>query len=369
MTTPQQQPFLPPAGAAPQPQPVGPPAGQPQQVQQQPPGPQPVPGYDPALFPAQAVLEPAVHGTPAPQHLAIQQAQQAQQAQQPRSTVRTLNYADNDLHYPGQRVQKGITMFLFGAVGTWKTTFAATWPKPLFLSVGPEGGDDALAAMPEIYGLQTPPVYSIGSPEAMKEKVERVRRDYARMDINTVVVDSITYYVDMWISQLMELRYNDPKVKERMKKTGGEAAIMTMRDWGVLAMHIRDIAMILHSTPLNVIWIGLQREIKQSDETQGASRVIGVEPYIKGEMAVKLPGLCKMIVHADRVLRADMQRPGVFYAQPIYYTSPTAMTKICRHKYGNAFPEGKLMDPNPEYKDFPSFNAIYARVGRFVYMT
>jgi hypothetical protein len=279
----------------------------------------------------------------------------------------TPNYHDPDLFTPGQGVRQGITVFLFGAVGTWKTTWAGTWPKPVFLSVGPEGGDDALALLPTLYGLQVPRAYHITSPKMMVEKVERISRDYRAMDVNTVVIDSITFYVDMWVSELMQLRYQDPKIREKIEKAGGEATNLTMRDWGILAMHIRDLAMKLHKTSLNVIWISLEKEIKESNETQGTSRVVAVEPYIRGETYVKLPGMCKMIIHAYKEMQMDPKIPGRLLTLPVYFTSPNYLTKIVRHKYGNAFPEGRLVDP--VVRDIPTFNAIWSRIGNFVYYT
>ena len=162
-------------------------------------------------------------------------------------------YIDADLSYPGQAgniVRQGLTIFLFGGVGTMKTTWSARAPKPLFLSVGPEGGDDAIGMIPALYGEPQPPAYHITNCKAMIDKVERIARDYRAMDINTVVIDSVTYYVDMWIAELNALRYNDPKIRARIEKAGGEATNMTMRDWGILAMHIRDLAMKLHCTQL-----------------------------------------------------------------------------------------------------------------------
>ena len=276
-------------------------------------------------------------------------------------------YHDPDLYVPGERLQQGVTVFLFGAVGTWKTSWAGQWPKPVFLSVGQEGGDDALVQLPSLYGVPLPRAYHITSPKMMSEKVKQIATDYRAMDVNTVVIDSITFYVDMWIAELMDLRYNDPKVRAKIEKAGGEATNMTMRDWGILAMHVRDLAMKLHKTPLNVIWVALEKEIKEQNEQMGTSRVVAVEPYIRGETYVKLPGMCKMIIHAHRELRPDPNVQGRMFAQPIYYTSPNYLTKTVRHKYGTAFPEGRLLDPN--YGELPTFNAIWSRIGRFVYYT
>ena len=87
-------------------------------------------------------------------------------------------YVDSDLSYPGMEgsvVKQGLTVFLFGSPGTMKTTWAALAPKPIFLSVGAEGGDDSLGMLPRLYGVSTPPAYHITSCKAMLDKVERIR--------------------------------------------------------------------------------------------------------------------------------------------------------------------------------------------------
>ena len=335
--------------------------------------PMPAPVAPPAMMPV-APVAPAAPQQTNGQEMQLPPSIQPPQGQLPQvqpaayqaAQVRS-SFRDNDLHVPGDQALRGITAFVFGSPGTWKTTWAGQWPKPVFLSVGQEGGDDALVQLPSIYGVPIPRVYTITSYEAMHQKVNQIVSHYREMDINTVVVDSITYYVDLWIAQLMEKRYNDPKIKAKIEQQGGEATNMTMRDWGILAMHIRDIAMALHKTPLNVIWTALEKEVKQNDEAQGTSRVVAVEPYIKGEMAIKLPGMCKMIVHAHKEMKPDPHAVGRMFTQPVYYTSPNFMTKLVRHKYGNAFTEGRLIDP--QCGDLPTFRAIWDRIGRFVYRT
>jgi len=278
------------------------------------------------------------------------------------------HFNDPDLHYPGlDPVKQGLTLFLFGEWGTWKTSFAGQCPKPVFLSAGIEGGDDSLALLPELYGLpEPPPSYRITGTAMMQNKVDLVTTRYAEMDVNTVVVDSITYYVDIWIQELMKQRYDDPKVRARIEKRGGAATIMEMQDWGVLAMHIRDLAVKLHNSPLNIVWIAGQADVVARDGS-GNSRVIGVEPMIKGETRFKLPGMCKMIVQAAREMQPDPQAKGRMKIVPAFYTSPTTMCTMLRHKFGNAFPEGRIADP--EYGNMPTFRALYERVGQYMYVT
>ena len=289
-------------------------------------------------------------------------AEQAFAQQQTMAPV--VQYQDPDLHYPGTAVNQGVTVFVFGNVGTWKTTWAGQWPKAVFLSVGAEGGDDALAMLPSLYGVPAPPAYHITTVDMMRQKVEFIASNYRQLGINTVVIDSVTYYVDMWITEYIKRRSADPKV--RVDPHSGELA-MRMNDWGVLASHMRALAMRLHNTQLNVIWIALEKEVKEQDGQQGSSRLVAVEPFVRGETFLKLPGLCKMIIHANRELKPDMNVPGRMMIQPIYYTSPNYLTKIIRHKYGQAFPEGKLVDQSGG--DIPTFYGIWSRIGSFVYMT
>jgi hypothetical protein len=269
-------------------------------------------------------------------------------------------------------MRQGVTAFIFGSPGTWKTTFAGQWPKPVFLSVGVEGGDDALAMLPSLFGIPVPPVYNITSTDMMKKKVDYLAANYKALDVNTVVFDSITYYVDLWIAQLMALRYDDPKIRKKIQDAGGEATNMTMRDWGLLGMHIRDLAVTLHNTGLNVLWLSLEKEVKESGTQDGSARIIGVEPYVRGESQIKLPGMCKMIIHAAKELKPDPNAMGRMMVMPTYFTSPNYLSKLIRHKDGNAFPEGKLIDPNyaaAGYKDVPTFSAVYSRIGNFIYRT
>ena len=142
-----------------------------------------------------------------PQLMTQQQAMQQQQQQQLQPYQQQVHVQDPDMHVPGYTESKvGVSVFLFGGIGTWKTSWAGTWPKPVFLSVGAEGGDDALALLPEIYQIQTPRVYQIKSCKMMSEKVDLIVRNYKAWGINTVIIDSITFYSDLWIRESMEAK-------------------------------------------------------------------------------------------------------------------------------------------------------------------
>ena len=83
--------------------------------------------------------------------------------------------------------------------------------------------------------------------------------------------------------------------------------------------------------------------------------------------------MCKMIIHAKKEMfpapnpSNDPTLMGRMIAIPKFYTSPNQLTQIVRHKYGNSFPEGCLVDS--KYGTFPTWEAINQRIGNFVYRT
>lgn len=273
---------------------------------------------------------------------------------------------DKDLHYPGQSIgSTGMTVFLFGQSGTWKTTWAGTWPSPIFLSCGVEGGDDSLAMLPFIFGeqMKVPPVYQITSVAMMRQKVDTICRYYEQMAWKTVVIDSITFYADLWIHERLKDR------EEKYKQ-------MTTRDWGALENHIvKELAQRLHATRLNVIWIALEKQRTKTAEN-GDIHIEEEKPHVQGGTAVKLPAACKMIIHAKQEFSADMSLPGSgrMKGTPVYYTAPSRLARGVRTRYGVYFPEGCLVDPgNPNAQPpvpastLPTFAAVDSRIGTFIY--
>lgn len=263
---------------------------------------------------------------------------------------------DPDLYVPGQTPRKqGVTVFLFGLLGTIKTTWAGTWPSPVFLSAGQEGGDDSLELLPTLWGVQPPPVYHIHSTAQMRQKVNYIAQSHALYGWKTVVIDSVSFYMDIYMREVI-LAY----------QRAGKDPQMQQRDWGFLENHIcKELAQTLHSTPLNVIWISLAKEKYSKKDRQGDSFVEGVVPMMSGAAGTKLPAMCKMVIYADKQLA--MAADGTkMVPQPIYRTSPTELTKdLVRHKYGNTFSEGHLVDP--EFGTWPTFRAIDSKIGQFIY--
>jgi hypothetical protein len=262
---------------------------------------------------------------------------------------------DPELYVPGTTARrKGVTVFLYGLLGTIKTTWAGTWPSPVFLSAGQEGGDDSLELLPTLWGVNPPPVYHIDSTRKMRDKVNYIAQAYKAYGWKTVVIDSASFYLDIYIREVV-LAY----------QRAGKDPQMQTRDWGFLENHIcKEIAQTLHNTELNVIWIALAKEKFSKASKDGDRFVEGIVPLMSGAAATKLPAMCKLVIFADKQMMPG--KDGNMVSAPIYRTSPTLMTKdLVRHKYGNTFHEGHLVDP--EYGTWPTFRAIDQRIGQFIY--
>ena len=262
-----------------------------------------------------------------------------------------------DIKYPGiTQSNHGLSVFLFGEIGTWKTTWCAGAPGVLFFSVGAEGGDDALANMPKL-GLEVPPVFQISSVEMMIKKLNWVLMHHAQLGICTVVIDSLTFYVDMWINDLFT---------QKMKDKPLVTPEMAQRDWGRLENHIcKQLAQTLHNSKLNIIWTALVKPEMSEPDAKGERYVKQYLPMMQGAAARKLPGLCKVIIFAEKEVKFD-PATGTMGSTPIYHTTPpNSKVPIVRHKYMDSIPGGRIADPN--CGNLPTFNFLHQCLPQHVY--
>lgn len=268
------------------------------------------------------------------------------------------------LRMAGQSNPEGLTMLIFGELGTWKTSFAATAPNPVFLSIGPEGGDDALGWIPNLYGSPQPPSFRVKCTTDMWQYVEWLSVNARANGFQTIVVDPINAYTDMWMSELLLGR---KAASEKGRGRPEDVMLMRKQDWGGIEIHIiKEILPKLHRTGLNVIWIAHETKVMNPPMGQdGTPSVREIVPYLQGSVAKKLPNMVKMIIRATKSPAPDPAHPGRFKVSADFWTQPTSLDLIIRHKYGLAFDEGKLV-PEPGQQQV-SFYDVYKRIPWAVY--
>jgi len=289
---------------------------------------------------------------------------------------------------------------LYGEMGTWKTTWAAQWPGVVFLSIRAEGGDESLKVYPQIAQYlcnrskmkDCPPVFSVGQPQVFEikscagiqaqilkknlawhncfhEAITQICLNAKAWGVCTVVVDSVTYLLDLWIEELMQQRdmgtgFKNKKWRDQIKERGGE--LMGPPEWGMLNMFLRAPRVALANAGLNVIWTALDKKITEQDPNNiSVSTVKEIVPHIQGQTKVKLPAQCNLHIWAEKNLVMDPSMAGQMKVKPTYWTAPSPKVNMIRHRYGFAFPKGRLDDP--EWGNEPTFRAVWNELSPYIY--
>ena len=179
---------------------------------------------------------------------------------------------------PHQRV----TVMSYGGMRSGKTRFAATFPRPLFLSDNTESGwttiehmDPAAFFEPE----RRPVVWAIErGPDMMQciAEMENVLRNEPGKFL-TVVVDSLTFYADLFFNAI-----------DGAARIGGRQPDNRIL-YSNLAAHLRELRIRIHSLNINVVWLCLEKQAT-ADEPVGG-------PMLSGQNAQKFAAGCDYIFY------------------------------------------------------------------------
>lgn len=222
---------------------------------------------------------------------------------------------------------KPLHTFVYGALRTGKTTFASTFPKPIFLSAGNEGGDTTLR-------FCDADVIRITSVQDMKDAIPYVMANRQKQGWRTIVIDSLTYYADLFVQQTTK---------------DGEKPMRT-QDWGLLDLHLQKwLLPVLMHAPMHVVWIALE-EVEKGTEGE----VRGYQPMLYGKTKAKLPGACDLIVRS--IVSQVRENNGPLKAKYTLRTT-TAEGAPAGGRFGPAFSDGVL----PAH-----FGAIAQRIGPYI---
>ena len=151
--------------------------------------------------------------------------------------------------------EKGVTVLIAGHPGSWKSTWAAQWPGVVFLSIASEGGDDSVKKdtfVPVIHSMlersqtpdcppsfnATPPtIFPVKSTQQFKQYIKDITTNHKQWGVCTVVIDSLTYLIDLWIRELIQHKSaSDRNWINQVKKRGGE--FLGPPEWGLLNMFL-----------------------------------------------------------------------------------------------------------------------------------
>lgn len=201
----------------------------------------------------------------------------------------------------GGAVQQRITMLDYGHTGSGKTEFAATWPRPVFLGENSESGWTTITSMPEEKFFEpgvVPIVWGIEEPKDMIECLtQKLPAAVKAGQCKTVVIDSLTFYGDLFLAFLEEQAKSNPKEQ-------GLAV------FGKYLKHIRHLMSTMHQLPVNILWLCLAKEPGEGEQQGGI--------MLTGQSAKIAPARCDYFMY-QRAYRETIDSPIKFGLYPRGY--------------------------------------------------
>jgi hypothetical protein len=176
-------------------------------------------------------------------------------------------------------IARQMKVLSYGSLRSGKTRFAATWPRPLFLADATEMGWTTIANMdrsalyepdrlPEVWEIEK----ATDMMQAIKDAEKRIQKKPG--DIQTIVVDSLTFYADLYFNTLDALAQGRGDPRDLYLKLG---------------QHLRDLRIRLHALPVNVVWLCLCKE-PNDDNPMGA-------PMLSGQNSQKFAAGCDYVFY------------------------------------------------------------------------
>lgn len=214
---------------------------------------------------------------------------------------------------------KRITALSYGHSRSGKTRFAGSWPRPLFLSDATESGWTTLSNMSKdalFEANRAPQVWAIEKVTDMFQALKDCEPQVKRGDIQTVVVDSLTFYQDLFLN-FME-RASSNRIDQRQL-------------FGKLAAHLKELREQVHLLNTNVVWLALAKDPGEDQPVGG--------PMLTGQNAAKFAAGCDYLL----------------YHRSVQPTNAPLQWEVRTRKFGayaaGGRDEGLLPDPLGYYAD------------------
>ena len=184
-----------------------------------------------------------------------------------------------------------ITALICGDSRAGKTWLGASFPRPIVLADATETGWTTMQHMPDeaFYEVgRLPEVIAIENTQDFIEAVmhvEDVARDPKRRDeYGTVLIDSLTFYAELFFA-------------EREFEQAQRNKVDTRQIYGELYSHLRHMMIRIHKLPYNVVWTALPKEGGEDGALGGIS--------VPGQMATKAPARCDMWLYMQQARKGN----------------------------------------------------------------
>lgn len=219
------------------------------------------------------------------------------------------------------------TFCVYGPTGSGKTTFAATFPRPVFLSDTSESGYESLRGItgvlfePEVQ----PIVIGIENMNDMAIAREVLAPFIQAGQVKTIVKDSLTFYADLYLNFLFSIH------------TG---AGDNLKVYGALGRHLRDLRVKWHAMGCNVVSLALAADPNE-DQPVG-------QPLIPGKEGSKYGAGCDYLLYT----RYDRFKQGQQFVDHFELHSKPWGKFVARARRAIGMPELSSPLTNVTYADF-----------------
>lgn len=177
------------------------------------------------------------------------------------------------------------TVLLYGDNGSGKTTFASTWPNPVFLVPS--------ISLNEMKSLTKSdfPVVPFDNLRQLDEQVNALGQSIlaGKLRCNTIVVDNLTAM--------------QTAIEDEMKRTSGKAKL-EWEEWGRFTSVFARLLSALHQLPPHILWITHSKVVSIGQDAHKG------EFTLTGKSKELIPGFADMILHTEVV---DLRAAGLKY--------------------------------------------------------
>jgi hypothetical protein len=217
-----------------------------------------------------------------------------------------------DVSKPG-KIQR-VTALSYGQSRAGKTRFAGSWPRPLFLSDATESGWTTLGNMDQnvlFEAGRSPIVWAIDKAADMMQAVHDAEPLVKRGEVGTVVVDSLTFYADLFFNTLDAASGHRADGRQLYQKLG---------------QHLKNLREVIHLLGSNVVWLALEKPPGEDTPVGG--------PMLSGQNAAKFAAGCDYVFYHRS-----------YQAQPNTPLQWEIRTKKYQNYQAGGRDEGRLPDP------------------------
>lgn len=182
----------------------------------------------------------------------------------------------------GDRMAATKSVLSYGRSRSGKTRFAASWPRPLFISDASERGWSTIETMPVAEFFEpdvVPQVWPVEDANQMAEAIRDAKPLIDRGEVMSLVVDSLTFYADSYFGW----------IKKRVIESNPGKPLDSRALYGNLAEHLKDLRIQLHKWLCNVVWLCLEKG-PDADHRDGG-------PMLTGQTRDKFPAGCDHVFY------------------------------------------------------------------------